>query len=271
MIEINNLNYTYAGSKTAVFSDFSLTIGEGIICGLLGKNGTGKSTLLKLICGLLQPKKGNVTIDSTAVGERRGDTLAKLFYVPDEIVFPNLSMDSYVKILRPFYPNFSNEVLRDCMDEFEMEIPKKLTRLSLGEKKKVALSIAIAMGTDIVLLDEPTNGLDISSKVQFRKIMAKAMNDKRTILVSTHLVHDIEQMLDHVVIIGKSGLLVDKSTNDLMNEFACDIVPAESDTKDIIYQEPSVGGLAIIRHRKEGENETNISLELLFNYANSKK
>lgn len=271
MIEINNLNYSYANGKKQVFSDFSLTIVEEGVYGLLGKNGVGKSTLLKLMSGLLCPRAGQVSIDGEAACERKARTLSKLYYVPDEIEFPPMSLERYVKLIRPFYPNFSEEVLKNCMDDFELEFPKKLTQLSLGEKKKVALSLAMAANTELVLLDEPTNGLDIPSKTQLRRIVAKCMGEGKVMIVSTHLVHDVEQLLDHVVIIGKECLLLNNTIGELMDEYVFEVAPVGSTDASVLYSEPVAGGELVIRKRENDEPQTEVKLEALFNYVTNKK
>lgn len=271
MIEINNLNYSYANGKKQVFDNFSLTIAEDGIYGLLGKNGVGKSTLLNLVSGLLYAPADQLKIDGVAVCERKARTLANLYYVPDEVEFPAMSLERYVSLIRPFYPNFSDEVLKDCLDNFELEFPKKLTSLSLGEKKKVALSIAMAANTAILLLDEPTNGLDIPSKTQFRRIIAKGMGEGRTMLISTHLVHDVEQLLDHVVIISKSGLLLNKGIGELMDEYLFEVAPIGTNDDSVLYSEPVAGGELVIRKRENDEPQTEVKLEAIFNYVTNKK
>ncbi len=271
MIQINNLNYSYAKGKKQVFDNFSLTIAEEGVYGLLGKNGVGKSTLLNLVSGLLYAPADQLKIDGEAVCERKARTLADLYYVPDEVEFPPMSLERYVALIRPFYPNLSAEVLKDCMDNFELEFPKILTQLSLGEKKKVALSIAMAANTALVLLDEPTNGLDIPSKTQFRRIIAKYMGEGRTMLVSTHLVHDVEQLLDHVVVIGKSGLLLNKTIAELMDEYMFEVVPVGACDESVLYSEPVAGGELVICKRENDEPQTEVKLEALFNYVTNKK
>ena len=214
MIEVNNISFKYAGQKDLVFDDFSLRLEANNIYGLLGKNGTGKSTLLYLISGLLRPKKGSVRFDGIETRLRRPETLQEIFIVPEEFDLPTMSLEQYVKINEPFYPRFSREVLEACLKDFELTTDLKLNALSMGQKKKVFMSFALAAGTKLLLMDEPTNGLDIPSKSQFRKVVAQYMSEDRTLIISTHQVHDVESLLDHILILSQQKLLLDAPVAD---------------------------------------------------------
>ena len=172
MIEVNNISFRYKGTKRNIFTDFSLKLEANNIYGLLGKNGTGKSTLLYLISGLLRPKTGNVIIDGNEATLRLPDMLKEIFIVPEEFVLPSVTLDTYVKMNEPFYPRFSHNVLESCLKDFDLPLSLKLNELSMGQKKKVYMSFALAAGTQYLLMDEPTNGLDIPSKSQFRRVIA---------------------------------------------------------------------------------------------------
>ena len=265
MISVNNINFKYAGQKEQVFHDFSLQLNENNIYGLLGKNGTGKSTLLYLIAGLLRPSHGEVFIDGILSSARRPEILQELFIVPEEFDMPAMTLDQYVKIHKPFYPNFSQEVLENCLKDFEMPTAMKLQSLSMGQKKKVFMSFALASGTRLLLMDEPTNGLDIPSKMQFRRVVANNMTDDRTLIISTHQVHDVESLLDHILILSQSQLLLDASVGDICDRYSFEYRAPGTTDDDILYSEPSVQGNAVIAHRQEGMTETPLNLELLFN------
>ena len=271
MIEVKNMSYRYAGSRHQVFRDFSLSLHENRIYGLLGKNGTGKSTLLYLISGLLVPQSGTVQIDGNPTKKRLPLTLNDIFIVPEEYDLPNMSLRRFIKVNQPFYPRFSKEVLDQCLKAFEMPTDLHLKELSMGQKKKVYLSFALATGTRLLLLDEPTNGLDIPSKSIFRRVVAEHMTDDRTLIISTHQVHDVEQLLDHVMILSQSGLVFDMSTVDISNNYTFALRQPGDDDNQILYAEPSLQGNATISRRKEGDVETHINLELLFNAATMNK
>lgn len=204
MIDVNNISFHYQGSRHEVFSDFSLSLAPGRIYGLLGKNGTGKSTLLYLISGLPRPESGTVSVDGKESLLRQPEMLQEIFIVPEEYAMPDMSFKAFADMMRTFYPHFSDELLDKCLADFEMPAEPNLKELSMGQKKKVYMSFAIATGTRLLMMDEPTNGLDIPSKALFRKVVASYMTDDRTLIISTHQVHDIESLLDHVVIIDNS-------------------------------------------------------------------
>jgi len=209
MVSIQNIKFGY-NSRQAVLDDFSLDFNQNGIYGLLGKNGTGKSTLLYLMMGLLRPQKGDVTIDGISARLRRPEVLSEMFLVPEEYDLPRISLHNYVKAIKPFYPRFSEELLEKCLANFEMTSDVNLASLSMGQKKKVYMCIALAANTRYLLMDEPTNGLDILSKSQFRKVVIEGMNDEKTIIVSTHQVHDVERLLDHICIIERNKVLLNE-------------------------------------------------------------
>ena len=263
MIEVKNISFKYAGQKVPVFEDFSLELKENNIYGLLGKNGTGKSTLLYLISGLLRASRGEVVVDGMKANERRPEMLRDIFIVPEEFDLPAMTLDNYVRINQPFYPNFSREVLEACLTDFDLPVSLKLNSLSMGQKKKVFMSFALAAGTKLLLMDEPTNGLDIPSKSQFRKVVAQHMTPDRTLIISTHQVHDVESLLDHILILSPQKLLLDASVADITDKYVFEYRSPDN-MGDALYAEPSLQGNAVMAPRKEGSPETQINLELLF-------
>lgn len=271
MISIENITFSYKGQNKKVFENFSLTFESNKIYGLLGKNGTGKSTLLYLMAGLLRPKCGTVTINGMVATDRRPAMLSDLYIVTEEFELPPVKLDTYVKTTAPFYPNFSREVLNQCLRDFQLEGDIKLNELSMGQKKKVVMSFALASGTSILLMDEPTNGLDIPSKSQFRKVIANYMTEDRTLIISTHQVHDIEQLLDHVVMVNENNLLLNSSVADICREYKFEYRTPQEMDDDVIYSEPTLQGNAVVAKRQEGDEETGINLELLFNAMNKDK
>lgn len=262
-INIENVNFKYRGSRRMVLENISLELQENRICGLLGKNGVGKSTLLYLIAGLLRPKSGSVKIGPSESFKRKPEMLQELFVVPEEFSLPDTTLAEYVKMNLPFYPYFSHELLDECLSSFELDRNINLKELSMGQKKKVFISFALATGTKILLMDEPTNGLDIPSKAQFRKAVSRAMTEDRIIIISTHQVHDVEQLIDHIVIMSENGILLNKSTEEISKEYVFEY-RSPNDMDDAIYAEPSLQGNLVMAPRGD-KNETQINLELLFN------
>lgn len=265
MIEVNNISFRYPGTKHNVFSNFSMSLEANNIYGLLGKNGTGKSTLLYLISGLLRPANGEVKVDGRLVTERQPEMLKEMFIVPEEFNLPSVTLDTYVKINKPFYPNFSQEVLESCLKDFELPQTLKLNELSMGQKKKVYMSFALAAGTKYLFMDEPTNGLDIPSKTQFRRVIANNMSDERTLIISTHQVHDVETLLDHILILSESEMLLNSSVSNICEHFSFEYRQPQEMDDTVIYAEPTLQGNAVIAKRGENDDETQMNLELLFN------
>lgn len=263
-IDIRHLSYSYGKGRRAVYDDFNLTFAESGIYGLLGKNGTGKSTLLYLICGLLRPRKGEVLYNGVDTALRRVETLQQLFIVPEEFSLPDVPLRTYVQTTAPFYPSFSEAVMKKALQDFELDDSIHLKELSMGQKKKAFMSFALATNTRLLLMDEPTNGLDIPSKSQFRKVLAANMDDGKLILISTHQVRDIDTLLDHVTIIDGSDILLNSSVADITRRLAFDEAPAGALPADTLFAQPSYRGSSIVRPNTDG-GETPLNLELLFN------
>ena len=271
MIQVENISFSYPGSKHQVFTDFSLNIEGNKIYGLLGKNGTGKSTLLYLMSGLMRAGKGSISIDGINSQERNPLLLQEIFMVPEEFELPAVSLDTYIRINEGFYPRFSREVLNSCLKDVDLPLSLHLKELSMGQKKKVLMSYALAAGTRYLFMDEPTNGLDIPSKSQFRRGVANNMGDDRTIIISTHQVHDVETLLDHILILCENRMLLDASTADICEQYCFELRPANEMDDSVIYAEPTLQGNAVVARRKEGQAETPINLELLFSAVAEKK
>lgn len=261
MLQITNLSFSYSKSGHKLFYDFSLDLQPGNVYGLLGKNGAGKSTLIYLMTGLLTPALGQVTLDGIDVRRRLPKTLSDLFLVPEEFELPHTTLSQFVKINAPFYPSFSVDDMNRYLDTFEMEHDCKLQSLSMGQKKKVFMSFALATNTRVLIMDEPTNGLDIPSKSQWRKIIASGMTDDKMMLFSTHQVRDIEQVLDHVLIIDQSQVLLNASLGEVASRLA--FRPMREGDQPLLAQTSAMGTL-VVTPALAGE-ETQVDLELLFN------
>ena len=271
MLKIDNLTFKYPGRNNATINDLSLTVPEGGVYGLLGRNGVGKSTLLNLIAGLLTPASGCVEFDGAVTRKRDPHTMASMFIVPEELTLPDLTLRDYVAVNAPFYPNFSHNDLRRHLTTFEIDpdLPYKLTSLSMGQRKKVFMSFALACNTPLVLMDEPTNGLDIPGKMAFRRFIASSVDDARTIIISTHQVGDIDTLLDHVLIIDSEHVLLDASTAAIGEKLAFVHTTDPAVAERALYAQPSVGGISAVL-LNDGSYETEINLECLFELASTR-
>ena len=264
MIEVENLSFSYGRRKLKVLENFSMKLDKGSVYGLLGKNGTGKSTLLYLMAGLLRPQTGNVLYKGVDVKKRYPDTLQDMFLVPEEFSLPNVSLKQYVKLNAPFYPNFSDELLNACLRDFDMNEDIHLGELSMGQKKKAFMCFALATNTSLLMMDEPTNGLDIPSKSQFRKVIASGMSDDKAVIISTHQVRDIDSLLDHVLIMDGSKLLLDESVSSICEKLYFAEQGMNEPTEEALYVQPSVQGNSVILPNEYGE-DSKLNLEVLFN------
>lgn len=261
MIEINNLTFGYKKNKL-LFNNLNLSIQKGSIYGLLGRNGAGKTTILKQIIGLLYPVKGECLVLDKPANERLPEILNNIYFIPEEFELPSVSMNTFTKLHAPFYPKFNFEILEKYLTEFEINDNSKLNSLSYGQKKKFLIAFGLATSTQILILDEPTNGLDIPSKSQFRKIMASSMDEERCIIISTHQVRDLASLIDHIVVLEKGQVIFDKNTHEISSKLSF-VQTKDLDGLEVLYNEDVLGGHAVMC-RKNGE-ETKIDLELLFN------
>ena len=264
MLSFSNVSFTYGRRGKEVLSGLSLDFEENGIYGILGKNGTGKSTMLYLAAGLLRPKGGNVTAEGVPTQSRRPETLRKLFLVPEEFDLPEVSLRTYVQLNAPFYPTFREDILARCLKSFELGDDLNIGRLSMGQKKKVYISFALAAGTKYLLMDEPTNGLDIPSKKVFREVIAREMTEERVMIISTHQVRDVEQLIDHVVIVNEGTVLLNTSTAEIESRLRFEQRAVGSDLSDALFVQQTMRGIELICPNS-GNDETPIDLELLFN------
>ena len=264
MIDVNKVSFSYGIKKSKVLDGFSMHMEKGAVYGLLGKNGTGKSTLLYLMAGLLRPQSGQVLYKGAEVVKRDPSLLQDMFLVPEEFALPSVSLKQYVKLNAPFYPNFSDELLRSCLRDFDMNEDIHLGELSMGQKKKAFMCFALATNTSLLMMDEPSNGLDIPSKSQFRKVIASGMTDDKAVIISTHQVRDIDSLLDHVLIMDGSELLLNESVASICEKLYFAEQGMNEPTDDALYVQPSVQGNSVILPNTYGE-ESKMNLEVLFN------
>jgi ABC-2 type transport system ATP-binding protein len=268
MIEIKNLLFQYK-KKKPLFDDFSLQLNSGSIVGLLGKNGAGKTSLLYLMAGLLSPEKGNLSVNGFPPFKRHPDFLADLCLVPEEFALPSISIDRYVKANSPLYPSFDSVKFDKILTEFELERSNRLHQLSHGQRKKFLIAFTLASNCKILILDEPTNGLDIPSKSQFRKILVGSITDEQLVIISTHQVKDIDNIIDQVVVVDSGKLLFNNSIEHINQQWSFESVPNLTGITEVLYQESSISGYKVVRPVKDGI-ESPLDLELLFNAITSK-
>lgn len=267
MIHIENLSFSY--KKTPVFGHIDLDFAPGNIYGLLGENGVGKSTLLKLICGLLSPREGSCLVDGVRSFDRLPSMLQDMVLIPDEVMVPDdVTPDQYVKRLGRFYPRYAYASFLHLMQELETDPMRKFKEMSCGQQKKAILATMLSLGTRYVLMDEPTNGLDIPSKAQFRSLLSKRLDEETTIIVSTHQVKDVENLIDPIMILSKEELLLNATTDEITKRLYFEY--GTSQREDALYSEARPGGFLNVVRNTEGE-ESQINIEALFNAVHQHK
>ncbi|MFO8066395.1 MAG: ABC transporter ATP-binding protein [Bacteroidales bacterium] len=260
MINISKLTFGY-NKKRHLFEDLDLQIKQGSVYGLFGMNGAGKTTLLKLVSGMLFPKSGICEINGADSGKRLPEVLGNIFVIPEEFALPSVKISTYVDLHAPFYPNFDNQLFDKYLKEFEISNGKNLNAYSYGQKKKFLIAFGLATQTKILLMDEPTNGLDIPSKSQFRRIMASISTEEQCVIISTHQVRDLASIIDHVIVLDNGKIIFEKNTLDISQKLSFGKV--KDDDTNYLYAEDILGGKAAI-YKNTGQ-DSEIDLELLFN------
>jgi len=240
----------------------------GKIYGLLGENGVGKTTLLRIIAGMFLPDEGSCITLGVNPAKRYPDFLQEIFYLPDEFDFPPIKVENYAKATGRFYPTFSMEQFYEYAKEFDVDITRKFTELSLGQKKKALLAFGIATNAKLMLFDEPTNGLDIPSKTQFRKLIARVADDERTFIISTHQVRDLENLIDPIIILDYRDVLLNHSVEEISEKLFFGI--REKASPDAFYSEQALNGVYTVEENTDGKH-SKINMEQLFNAAMANK
>jgi ABC-2 type transport system ATP-binding protein len=263
MIHLDRVSFGYTKHKK-LFENLTLKLDSGHIYGLLGKNGAGKSSLLRNMAGLLFPHSGSIYVAGHEPRERTPAFLQNLFFIPEEIHLPSVTVEKYLDTLAPFYPQFDEKQFRSHIADFDIPDGNKLTGMSYGQKKKVLIAFALATNTKVLIMDEPTNGLDIPSKSQFRKLVSSSLQSDRTILISTHQVRDLDNLIDSIIILEDSKILIQHGL-DLVSERLCfGVLPSIEFDQRVIYSEPSLRGYNAVFENLT-QQESRVDLEQLFN------
>lgn len=262
MIDVQGLNFAYG--KTTLFQGLNLELKPGNIYGLLGKNGAGKTTLLRLVSGLLFADGGSISFFGRDPSKRKHSILSDIFFLAEDFHVPPISGNDYLCLYADFYPRFDREHFHSCLQEFSIPSDKKLTKLSFGQRKKFLLSFGLACGCRLLLLDEPTNGLDIPSKSIFRKLVASSWGEERIIVISTHQVRDMENLIDPIVIVDSGSIILNQSLDRIAEKVKMRFVRELPREETPLYTGQSMGGYLIVEENRGGE-ESSLDIEVLFN------
>ena len=266
MIEINNLAFSY-GTKM-VLKGISLRVSEGNIYGLLGENGVGKTTLLTLLCGLKKPQEGTILVDGRDPFDREPSLLADQFYLPDEVTPVHAAAVDFAKEHGVFWPKFDLDKFLTILSELEVDSRQRMDTMSAGQLKKTWIAFALACNVKYYYLDEPTNGLDIPSKAQFRKAVTKYTAEDSTLIISTHQVRDLENIIDPIVILDNQAVLVNASMEQIASklffDYGTELHPGA------LYMEQTPGGCIQVYPNATGE-ESKVNVEAFFNTVHAHK
>jgi ABC-2 type transport system ATP-binding protein len=266
MVDINNLSFSYGSN--AVLENISLHLEEGRIYGLLGENGVGKTTLLTLLCGLKKTEKGTISIDGCDPYKRQPSLLQTIYYLPDEVMPYNQTGTRFARFAGRFWPGFEMDKFLSIMREFETDSEKKMNKMSAGQLKKTYIAFALACNTKYLFMDEPTNGLDIPSKSQFRKAVGLYTPEDSTIVISTHQVRDLENIIDPIIILDRCDVLLNASIEKISEKLYFDY--GTTLHQGALYSEQLPGGFIQVLMNTEGL-ESKVNTEALFNAVHRHK
>ena len=260
MITIKELGFSYGSN--VVLKDISLNLEEGRIYGLLGENGVGKTTLLTLLAGLKKTTSGTIDIDGRNPFDRQPSLLSNIYYLPDEVPAPRRAAIGFARDNGQYWEKFDLTKFSEIMKVLDTDENQRMDHKSYGQLKKTMISFALATNARYMFMDEPTNGLDIPSKAQFRKAVSKYTSDESTLLISTHQARDLEAIIDPIIILDRQDVLLNASigeiTEKLYFDYGTEIDP------DALYSEMVPGGCIQVTPNPSGA-ESKVNIEALFN------
>ena len=265
MIEISDLTFGYSKKET-LFDNLNLNMSGGHVYGLLGRNGAGKTSLIMQIVGLLLPDSGNIFIDNCNSKDRSKKFLSTFFFVPEEFKIPNIKKDRFVRIYAPFYENFDKNLFDELLEKFSLSDDKKISDMSYGQKKKFMISFALACNTKVLIMDEPTNGLDIPSKIVFRNIIDSLKNQNNLFIISTHQIRDIEPLIDNIVILDNGKIKFNNTTEEVLKKLSFRTTDKIQNINNYLFSQEIPGGFSVIE-QNTNSLKTEIDAEVFFNYV----
>ncbi|QNM05882.1 ABC transporter ATP-binding protein [Qiania dongpingensis] len=221
ILECRNLEKSYDGGRTKALKGVSLSLGKGRIIGLLGPNGSGKTTFIKLINGLLTPEKGELYIGGYPVGE---ETKRIISYLP-EVTYLNKSMRIHqiIDYFRDFYDDFDTTRAYEMLKRLNIDPQDRMKTMSKGTKEKVQLIMVMSRNASLYVLDEPIGGVDPAARDYILSTIVSNYNPEATILISTHLIADVEQILDDVIFLKDGNVVMAAQAENLRKTKGCSI------------------------------------------------
>lgn len=262
MITIENLTFNYGVQP--LFRELSAEFESGRIYGLLGKNGAGKTSLMKLICGLLRPDQNRIKVKGLDSRKQAPEMLQDLFFIPESFYLPPITIEQYRSLHAPLYRYFDTDLFYRHLEELSLQPSQKLNTLSYGLVKRFMLAFGLATDCSVLLLDEPTNGLDIPSKRIFRKLLAGSITKDRVFIIATHQIKEVENIFDHLMFIDHGRILFSSDVETISQKLKFTTMPGPELPTDAIYSEEVAGGYSVLAQNSDGE-ESRVDIEFLFN------
>ena len=214
LLECININKDFGDKK--ILKDINLKIPRGKIIGLLGKNGTGKSTLIKLINDLLTPTSGEILVNGKNIGV---ESKKNISYLPERTYLDkSMTVDQVIKYFEDFYDNFDAKKARKLLKDLDLDEDQKISAMSKGMQEKVQLVLVMSRKADLYLLDEPMGGVDPAARDYILNTIITNYNENATVLLSTHLITDIENILDEVIFIQNGKVVLQGAVDDIRAE-----------------------------------------------------
>lgn len=211
LIDVKNLYKSY-GRKN-VLHDFSIELGRGKIIGLLGPNGSGKTTLLKILAGILSKNGGEISIDGHDIGIESKKIVS---YLPERTYFsPSMKVKETIDFFEDFYADFRRETAEDLLAKLDIDLNSKIKHLSKGTREKVQLVLVMSREASVYLLDEPMGGVDPAARDYILKTILTNYSENSSVIISTHLISDVEKVLDEVIFIKKGSMVLHESVDDI--------------------------------------------------------
>ena len=214
LLEIKDLNKSFDNKK--ILKDINLTISNGKIVGLLGKNGAGKTTLIKLINDLLTPTSGEITIKGNKVGV---ETKKVISFLPERTYLnKQMKVSEIIEFFKDFYEDFDDKKARKLLKDLDLDINQHLTKMSKGMQEKVQLVLVMSRKADLYILDEPLGGVDPATRDYILDTILSNFSENASVIISTHLISDIERILDEVIFIDKGKIVLQEDADKLRNK-----------------------------------------------------
>jgi len=255
MIKINNLFFNY-GSADFLFKNINLNFEKGNIYGIVGENGSGKTTLLNILSGLIVNYKGEVEIDSVSSKKRNESYLKNFFYIPENMFDFDMRIRDFVTLGKS-YQNFDENKFKKIISKTDIKMSDKFSKLSKGWKKRVYIYFGLSVNTDILLLDEVSEGIDIVAQKELIKYLLEYFDDDKIIILSSHHIEEFDRIIDSFIVVKDGGIVLNEKKDNIQSNYGIVEEEYKESIKetDIIKSDDFMGKkYYIIKNREDYDN-----------------